>query len=687
MRLRLLLLWISLWITNPSLAQLHSTHGAVHTPAGDLHILVIFVRFTDAVKMHAPRTWPDETSPGVLPEMATGAANKLFYNTPAFFDSQARTANLSDYYYTMSGGRFRLTADIFPEQVPVSFVPETGANFFSRQGQMNQAAVKWITEHYPDFDWSVYDRRTNHPAFRQDNQTSPPDNVLDYVVFMYRAFGATGMGSSGNFAVPGTPYRIQDGHTGIQCYGDAEHNWEYFKHEFAHNLYDAPHYLGANGSDGEHLYIQKGWGMMAGWHTPFFTANAWECWWMGWIAPQEITRSGTYRLRDFVTGRDAISIVIPGTQDRLWLENHQKRDLWDEKLYYKDTAQGQPLSSPGLYMYVTAAPGYSREHPQLNPFDKSHANLIRMYHGEGNADYRFDGDSLKGLPGRFPIFSKTAPNPISGQNDFQTILADFNGDGKITLGLRHGNRDAGRAEGAEVWAERRDSLLWMGYHNTGNAGDALLPGDETGLSGIFPTLNYPRYLVQTESLQPYILNGITIRVLSLLPDGTLELQVDLNDWTLRHTQRWCGPISLQALAPGQPPLVIGPGTVLTLDLSGTADRSSRHPETGTFSNPTRLTARDSTQIIIQQRARVDIGMHAGLHLTDSTLLTIGSGGTLHLHTGGSLIIDAGARLVIKKGGRLLIEPATTISPESLSRIEVQRGGKIRRVRQIVTTHP
>ncbi|TAE51780.1 MAG: hypothetical protein EAZ89_09620, partial [Bacteroidetes bacterium] len=304
---------MKLWPQQP-----FSPKGEVHTPTGDLHMLVIFVRYENASRMSSQREWPDVSVEGVLPEMAMGEPNALFCADPQRLGRE-RMRNLSDYYYAMSGGAFRITADIFPIQVPVKYVPETGANFFSRQEKMNQAAVTWIAQNYPDFDWSRYDRRKNHPGFVQDNSASVPDGILDYVVFMHREFGSTGMGSSGGIAIPGSTLRIQDGHTGIRSYADAAHNWEYFKHEFAHNLYNCPHYLGANNADGNRFYTQKGWGLMSAWHAPFFSANAWECWWLGWLEPQQVSKNDRYYLRDFVTGRDAIRIQLPGTQDVLWI--------------------------------------------------------------------------------------------------------------------------------------------------------------------------------------------------------------------------------------------------------------------------------------------------------------------------------------------------------------------------------
>ncbi|MEL6650156.1 MAG: hypothetical protein AAFQ87_05040, partial [Bacteroidota bacterium] len=479
-----------LFVLTQAQAQLpqHSYHGNVHTPKGDLHLLVIFVRYDNQSLMKDDAIWPDASEVGMLPKIAKGEQNELFWNHP---DSIAfgERENISEYFYQMSGGAFRITADIFPQQVPVKFIPQTRRNFFQRQGQMNTAAIEWIAENYPDFDWSRYDQRTNHPDYRYDNSESAPDSILDYVVFMHRAQGSTGMGASSSIDIPNSVYKVRNGHTGIKSYRDRKHNLEYFKHEFAHNLYDCPHYLGANSADGNRYYTQKGWGLMAAWHSPFFTANAWESWWLDWIEPQTISRNGEYRLDDYLIGRDAMRIPIPGSRHTLWIENHQKLHHWDDKLFFKDPNQGHPQSAKGIYMYVVAEPGADRKSPRLKPFDRRQANFIRMLNGQGNLDYHFTGDSISTGYFMGPVVEKKALNPFAGQNAFQFIRADYNQDGRILVGMSHGNSDSGGREQMDIWNECIQGKNICTLAGTGSELDALGVGDEISLSGLFPVIN------------------------------------------------------------------------------------------------------------------------------------------------------------------------------------------------------
>ncbi|MEZ4772052.1 MAG: hypothetical protein R3D00_02640 [Bacteroidia bacterium] len=655
----------------------HSFLGGVHTPQGDLHLLVVFIRYDNISLFPDSPVWRDTTAEGVLPKIATGDPNDLFHSDPDAIRGLDRVQNISDYFYVMSGGRFRITADIFPAQVPVTYVSEARGNFFSRQSQMNTAAINWIAKNYPDFDWSRYDHRTNRPNYLVDNHESSPDSIIDYIIFMHRAQGSTGMGASSNMDIPGTPYKIRDGHTGIKSYTDNKHNWEYFKHEFAHNLYSCPHYLGANSADGDKYYTQKGWGLMAAWHSPFFTANAWESWWLGWLEPQEIVSDGTYTIHDYITQRDAIRIQLPGTRDYLWIENHQKRDLWDEKLFFKDPAQKHPQSAPGLYMYVVASPGADREQPLLNPFSNKHANLIKMLNGEGNYDYVATGDSMHTGYFLCPLVEKTASNPIAGQNPFQFIRADYNRDGEILIGMSHGNSDTGGREQMDIWTEVIDGQNVYTLSSTGDENDALEAGDETGLSGIFPTLNYPIYDKKENKLNPYILNGLSIKVLEQDAEGNFTLNIQMNDWEVRNTQRWCGNI----LLPGSntigenPWLTLKPGARLNLDLSGTPDRTTPHPQTGTFANPTIFTVEANKGLKIMDGATLIVENFSELHLQANSQIEIEKGGKLVVRENGSLFLEDVSQIIVRKKGVLIIESSGHLRQMRDAKVSVERGGK------------
>lgn len=649
--------FVSLFSQSPN-----SSLGNVHTPEGDLHMLVIFIRYENVDLMRGSKQWPDSTGENQLPKFARGETNGFFHDNPEEIGI-VRKKNVSDYYYAMSGGKFKISGDIYPVQVPIQYIPERRNNYFARQGQMNQAAINWITENDPDFDWSRYDNRTNRPAYRRNNVDSAPDSILDYVIFMHRAPGSTGMGSSSNVGIPGSRYRIMDGHTGIKSYTNTKHNWLYFKHEFAHNLFSCPHYLGANTADGDRFYTQKGWGLMAAWHAAFFTTNAWEAWWLGWINVQEIDTSGNYLLRDYVTGRDALRIRIPGTDDFLWLENHQKIDNWDEKMFFKDPNQDHPQILPGIYGFTVGAPGADRNQPKLSPFNAATVNFLRPLNAEGNYDWAFTGDSMSTGYFRAPIMEKIAPNPISGQHPYQFLRADYNGDDQIGVGFSHGNSDSGGKEQMDLWTERINGEDLLTLAGTGDENDGFQPGMELSLSSLTPVTSYPIYNKKTDELNPYILSGITVKVLSKDDNGMMNLEIDLNDWNIRRDVRWCGRMQvLDAYRMGDSiSLRVLKGNQLSLELSGTPQRQQMHPQTGNFAPPTELIIGAGQTLIIERRAELVIRKNSKLVLEPGARLIVERGGRVEVENGGRIEVESDVAVEVGRFGRIVIQPEAEVS--------------------------
>ena len=87
-----------------------SVNGAIHTPRGNLHILIIYVGFND------PNSHPDSYQtnlPGAqgtwlkddIPNWAKGSSNWLFDNAPWITIAGIGKKNLSKYYYEMSQGQ------------------------------------------------------------------------------------------------------------------------------------------------------------------------------------------------------------------------------------------------------------------------------------------------------------------------------------------------------------------------------------------------------------------------------------------------------------------------------------------------------------------------------------------------------------------------------------------------------
>ncbi|MFN0201324.1 MAG: hypothetical protein ACKVTZ_07375 [Bacteroidia bacterium] len=661
--------------------QQQSIFGSVHTPKGNLHCLVIFVRFTNKSAFPNNWIWPDTTAVGeqYLPAMVKGEEmNALFNQSPETIGQEGQLHNISELFALSSGGKFRITADVFPEQVPVTCLAET--DFAGRQVKMNEAAIQWIAKKYPNFDWSKYDNRKNMPNYLFDNSETKPDSIIDYLIFLHRDAGFTGMGSVGSFAIPNTPYRVVNGYTGMKCFTDPLHNLEYFKHEFAHNLYNAPHYGGANYANGNHLNTQRGWGLMSSLHANFNLANAWERWWLGWAEPQTITKDGIYTLKDLATTQDAIRIQVPHTENYVWIENHQRKVTFDNRIYYLDE-ELYDLPEKGVYLYVVNEHGANRNKPQLSPFNLAHVNLIKFYNGDGFHDYTMRGDTAKAAgTWPVPVWVKGEDNPISGVSPFQNVRYDNNKDGKITMNFCHGNLDCKGGEENEIVALDKtggapeNRLVCMGDED-----DAFNEGDEIGLSGIVPILNYPSYVQKEQRLEPYYLNGISIKILEKLANGDYRLQIKLDDYQIRENKRWCGNLRINPAPLNQKRAwEIMPKAVLWLNLGGSFDRVNKHPKTNSFVNPTYLSVEANNQIVVHRKAKLVIEQFSGLELMSNAQIIVEKGGVLEIKTEGELILNENTSLIVKKGGKVVVDADGHLREKVGAKTIFEKGARVKK---------
>lgn len=383
-----------------------SVNGKVFTPKGDLRILVIYAGFNNIVENIRTGDQPLSGWP-VLFSDVENIARSIDIKVPTYVDSisgampgvffsdttefavyciPADTTNmsLSRYYYDMSGGKFRIMADAYKDPVtgkPVRInIDPSGA---TQWRDLNRKVIQQMKAQDPGFDWSPYDKRTNWTDYQCDNSLSNPDGKPDYVVIVYRWSGGWGvqpLSGMQNWTGSGGAYSILNGLDTVSYNGYTFDNAGYtlpngggngiggFVHELAHELFSAPHIMGANGEPGAYFHTPSaGWGMATTTVTNL-SANAWERWLLGWgenranfvnanIESQgAIQNGGVYTLQDFITTGDAMRIRIPGSTQYLWIENHQKKSLWDHNPWAGDvqSLKGEiiPDMEKGIYMYV-----------------------------------------------------------------------------------------------------------------------------------------------------------------------------------------------------------------------------------------------------------------------------------------------------------------------------------------------
>ena len=288
-------------------ASQYSPNGIVFTPKGDIKVLIICAGFNDPFDNYPMAGWA--TGASTFPDWVN--THNTFYTANSEFDNLTTVNdknNISRFYYEMSKGTFRLTADVYPTRVNVN---ASGATSW---GALNKKVIEKMKLDNPGFDWSPYDKRINIPNFISDNSISNSDFKPDFVVIVYRYDNAKSgqwftnppvpddpltttidenmrnwNGSGGGYAaLDGIDINYNDsitfdGSGYTHCKGTSD-IYGLFIHEVAHSVFYCPHYANANGIVGNYFYNQLGgWGMMNTGGVPFGCANGWERWYLGWI--------------------------------------------------------------------------------------------------------------------------------------------------------------------------------------------------------------------------------------------------------------------------------------------------------------------------------------------------------------------------------------------------------------------
>ncbi len=210
---------------------------------------------------------------------------------------------------------------------------------------------------------------------------------------------------------------------------------------------------------------------------------------------------------------------------------------------------------------------------------------------------------------------------------------------------------------------------------TGKSTDGFTIGDELGLSGIAPILPHPRYNRTEVSIEPVVLNGISVKVLSEA-NGMMQLQIKMNDREVRENKRWCGYMTVPPTgAINGNTLVLKSGKSILFDLSGTPSRIFKNPDTEQFGlefshvNPTHFVLESGSRFLLEPNSSIEatrlsqIEVAAGgemiLDQNSMVLATTKAkiivNGTLTLKQGAMLLIDESAELIIRNGAQLVLE--------------------------------
>ncbi len=467
--------------------------------------------------------------------------------------------------------------------------------------------------------------------------------------------------------------------------------WDLFVHELAHEMFSCPHYSGANFAIGNYFQLPAlGWDMMD--HKAGLSCNAWERWILGWMDIKHDLRSfkdnGTYTLNDYIKTGDAVRIKIPHTQDQyLWIEYHQNKNVLDHKPWrglLKDQPKGThgiADKEPGIYMFIESILDDRSKISDGMVYDLSKVNGILPINASGNWDFKkpvqVTQSPDESWNNKLYWFEKEKENALSGVNPFIYYRHDMDNNGSINqvpgyFSEFNGMRDI---EGFQITKEIISGNACLTYASFGGRNndakkirrsDVFQQGDFLSL-GTNPVItNRPVYYKNADSLQPLFLNGLYIKIISVAADEAL-IYVAFDRTDVENDIRWCGNIICKDVPNARKDydMHITGKSKLTLDLSNTPQKRK-----SPFVRPTELTI-DSASIVF-------FDDHSTLHLSQGSILRIKNGGRIKFSKNAHLIVDDSSKIIIEKEAVVEIPASASVSL-SKKNIDIRGGGESKEI--------
>lgn len=615
---------------------------------------------------------------------------------------------MSNYYYQMSCGTFKLIADLYPERI---VVPVSEMDLWE---DIHRKALQQIPG---NFNWGLYDNRTNEPNYHYDNSMSLPDNKIDYVIFCHRFKWEWQDGThfrrltnNGSNAINKTKlgeYNLGNGYyvteSGFTYITGGLGILSTFIHEAGHNIFRGPHYAGQNNVAGKYFYMPiSGWGMMhADYNYP--CATGWERYILDWT-PQItannqdsdiedildlLVNDGVFILRDFITTGDVIRVRVPAGDTNyqyLWLENHQCLSTFDGNLRGNHFCDS-PIDEykQGLVAYVET---YS--HEKEKTIFKFGGNGIRWLSHMGDYDFIY-GDTIHPAAictNQTFRFYKESQNVLGGQNVGELIRGDFDGNGNILYNAGSNIDNSAGNESEELIQVDQEAPTAKYYTGTGMQ---FQKGDKVGIARNPCVKNIPQYNSTTCVMGDYYLNGISFEILDQYPDGSMRVKVRLDDVDIDKDVRWAaGSIVLTDITgDSRPDVNIMPGIKIDIDKSGTPNRHKNPANPGhipstidDFVTPTTFTCRNGSYFKQEEGSMVNVKNNSTLvieagatyEINDRAVLNVEASGTLVVRSGATLRVKGAGHVEVKDGAYLCIESgANILLDDVLSMINLRPG--------------
>ena len=651
-----------------------SEHGKAFTPTGDLKVLTVFVSFSNFDTVDNPE-W------GAMQDIPAYAQNnKFLFQDISNFDTVSEdNKSVSNYFYQMSNHQLKLYSEYLP--IKITLPNEKISIGGKTMRYIIYDSLKSAYDINPTFFHS-FDIRNNPPRYLFQ-QVDSSDGIIDFVFFIYRYFDNPAIDTflfkpndNGNTPtdVNTTLYSISDDleiREGLSININTGTSFsKALIHELGHAIFNDCHYGGANAVNYPNLHTTKMGGMIPSMTCEVYSgANAWERWYLGWIdIKHDLTENdpnGIYELDDYFTTGDAIRIKLPNSNQYLWLENHQGKTIFDNRIDYTTHICGSdtlPSSPRGLLIYTE---NITDDKSTGDVLDK--ANGIKLLHSKGNYDIDTCGwvqttDWSILCNNKTPKFKLKKPNPYSGYSKISHHYLDYNMSGIIDY---NPGRNGGSNECYEITILNDSLISGDTAFNViyGNFGSdcAFQVGDSIGIATNPPITNLQKYTLSKRLLSPIFLEGVSIKIISQDSTGKMRIRINFDDYDINNDIRMCGDIVF-------PPNKININAKIDIDKSNTINRTKKDTTLNIidFINPSIVKTQKGTELVINDNSRITVKNKSILLIDDSSSLTINNGGILQIDSGACLIVKKDANIDIKNYGRLVINDGAyvCISPSS-----------------------
>jgi hypothetical protein len=646
--------------------SLNYENGEAFTPKGDFRALIVCVGFGSTWDNQSCGDWP--TGSNTLPDWANNP--EYMYDDYSDFTTYASSnhyQNISKFYHEMSGGNFRFIADVYENRINVDL---TGLSSYSA---INREAINVMKTQDPTFDWSPYDNRENSPNYEFDNSSTSSDDIVDFIIFVYRynddwssfpiTIPADGVASNKLLTTFNYNSYTFEPACGYTHFVGGETFYNLFIHEVAHNVFDCPHYAMANSIVGDYFYGQHGWGMMK-LNYVFNSAIGWERWLLGWIdieasginaivnSKTDLTSNGEFILRDHITTGDAIRIKInngTGANQYLWIENHQGISIFDDRKLKIDGCGNTISSSPrGMMLYIESIRD-DKTNVNNDIFSGSSSmNGIKFIHSTGNFDYLISSTASSScIWNQLYDFTENKANPISGQNRAEEIRWDINNDNTIYY-----NDAANMNPGNEQdWIAKRNGIETKDFMGM----DMAFPTNQKYGMDTNPCLtSRPLYNESTETFDFAYLNGISVTKIADLSSNRIKVKVEFDNCDVSGSVRWTGNIALNNVTKNSDPdVLLKTLHTIIINKSGTPNRTTKIDDE--FINYTNFKCEDGAFFKMEANSTVFIDENSTFTLEDGSTLEINDGARFVVTNESDLIVENGATIIVKGSGELVVK--------------------------------